>query len=250
MKAPPLTEDIAQLNGQVRTVLFDFDGTLVFHEPDSFDVISAYCTAIGQPLSPEAERHGRRTRHEYFVDPIIREQLQGASHEQFWRHFNRHLLEAIGIQGDVHTHAAEVTAQFGDMDLAYECPPSGCKTLAELRTRGYQLGLITNRNNVERFYELLDQLEMRPYFDLTLASGEVGIRKPEPGVFHAALERLQAKARESIYVGDNYWADVVGARRAGLTPVLFDPYRLFPEAGCLVLDSIDELLAWLPASSE
>ena len=61
-----------------------------------------------------------------------------------------------------------------------------------------------------------------------------------------ALERLGSRPEEAFYVGDNYWADVVGAERAGLTPVLLDPDRLFPEAACLVLKQIDELLEWLP----
>jgi len=238
--------DASSLDGKIRTVFFDFDGTLVFHEPDSFDVIGAFCSGIGQPLSPEAERQGRRTRHEYFVDPVIRDQLQDITPEQFWQHFNRYLLQSLPIKGDLDALAIEVTAQFGEMELTYECPSAGCETLAQLRKRGYGLGLITNRNDVERFYELLDEMEMRSYFDLILTSGEVGIRKPEPGVFYAAMERLQTEAGESIYVGDNYWADVVGARRAGLTPVLFDPYHLFPEAGCLALERIDDLLTWLP----
>ena len=63
---------------------------------------------------------------------------------------------------------------------------------------------------------------------------------------HLALERLGANAAESIYVGDNYWADVIGAQRAGVQPVLYDPHRLFPEADCPVLAQIDDLLAWLP----
>jgi putative hydrolase of the HAD superfamily len=99
---------------------------------------------------------------------------------------------------------------------------------------------------VERFYELLDKMELRPYFEMTLASGEVGVHKPEPGIFHEALARLGARAEESLYVGDNYWADVVGAQRAGVMPVLFDPHRLFPEADCLILERMDDLLAWLP----
>ena len=49
----------------------------------------------GQPLDAEADRQGRRTRHEYFVDPIIRDQLVGLSADEFWLHFNRHLLEAV-----------------------------------------------------------------------------------------------------------------------------------------------------------
>ncbi len=234
------------MNNSIGTILFDFDGTLVFHEPDSFDVISAFCADIGQPLSTEAERQGRRTRHSYFVDPLIRDQLADLSPEEFWQHFNRHLLEAICIEGDLDRLAEEVTARFADLELLYHCPEAGCQTLSELRTRGYGLGLITNRYNVERFYELLDRMQLQPHFDMVLAAGEVGVRKPEPGIFYAALERMDARAEHSLYVGDNYWADVVGARRAGVTPVLFDPHHLFPEADCLILERIRDLLAWLP----
>jgi HAD superfamily hydrolase (TIGR01662 family) len=230
------------VDDKITTILFDFDGTLVFHEPDSFAVISAFCAEIGQPLSARAERLGRRTRHEYFVDPVIRDQLNGLSRDQFWQHFNRHLLEAVCIGGDLDRLAAEVTAQYADLELIYNCPEAGHRTLTELRTRGYGLGLITNRNNVERFYELLDEMDLRSYFDVTLASGEVGVRKPEPGIFYAALDRIGARAGESLYVGDNYWADVIGAQRAGATPVLFDPHHLFPEAECLVLERIEDLL--------
>jgi HAD superfamily hydrolase (TIGR01549 family) len=230
----------------VSTVFFDFDGTLVFHEPDSFDLISTFCADIGQPLDPEAQHRGRRFRHGYFVDPIIRDRLNQFSADEFWWHFNRYLLEAVGIQGDLDHLAAEVTERVQEIALIYHCPDAGCQTLTELRTRGYGLGLITNRSNVERFYELLDAMELRPYFDMILASGEIGIHKPEPGIFDIALERLDAQAEQSIYVGDNYWADVVGAQRAGLTPMLLDPDHLFPEAECTILANIDELLAWLP----
>jgi HAD superfamily hydrolase (TIGR01662 family) len=234
------------VNDSVRTVLFDFDGTLVFHEPDSFDMISTFCAEIGQPLSAEAEWRGRRTRHAYFVDPVIREQLSKFGPGEFWLHFNRCLLEAVSIDGDLDELAEEVTDRVASTKLSYHCPEEGRHTLTELRKRGYGLGLITNRENVDHFYELLDQLELGPYFDLTLASGEVGIHKPEPGIFHAALERMNATPGESIYVGDNYWADVIGAQRAGVTPVLLDPQRLFPEADCLILDKIDDLLSMLP----
>jgi putative hydrolase of the HAD superfamily len=48
-------------------------------------------------------------------------------------------------------------------------------------------------------------------------------------------------AHETIYIGDNYYADVVGARRAGLRPVLYDPQGVFPEADCAIIKSFDEL---------
>jgi putative hydrolase of the HAD superfamily len=230
----------------VSTVFFDFDGTLVFHEPDSFDIIKAYCAEIGQPLDAESERRGRRVRHQYFVDPDIRDAIDGLPPDQFWRHFNRHLLKAVGTQGDLDRLAADVTARIQDIELIYRCPEAGCHTLTELRARGYGLGLITNRANVARFYDLLDGMALRSHFDMVLASGEVGISKPEPGIFAAALERMGAQADQSLYVGDNYWADVVGASRAGITPVLLDPYQLFPAMGCLTVERIEDLLAWLP----
>ena len=234
------------MNNSIRTALFDFDGTLVFHEPDSFGIIRAYCTEIGQSLTPEAEHQGRRMRHQYFVDPEIATRLRSFSPDQFWSDFYRYLLAAVGVDGDLDRHAAEMMDLAADLSFTYYCPEAGCQTLTELRDRGYKLGLITNRDSVEGFHGVLDKTDLWPYFDLILASGEVGIRKPEPGIFYTALERLGSRADEAFYVGDNYWADVVGAEHAGLTPVLLDPDRLFPEAGCLVLDRIDGLLEWLP----
>jgi putative hydrolase of the HAD superfamily len=234
------------VNNSIDTVLFDLDGTLVFHEPDSLEVLGAFCTEIGQPLNAKVRWQVLRTRHEYFVDPKVREELGRFSPDQFWQHFNRRLLAAAGIQGDLDHLAREITRRIGELDFGYYCPEHGLQTLIELRQRGYGLGLITNRENVERFHELLDLTQLRPYFDLLLASGEVGVSKPNPGIFHAALDRMGTTAGRSLYIGDNYWADVVGAQRAGLTPVLLDPYRVFPEADCLILDRTDDLLAWLP----
>jgi FMN phosphatase YigB (HAD superfamily) len=69
--------------------------------------------------------------------------------------------------------------------------------------------------------------------------------KPEPGLFEHAVKLANVTAREAVYVGDNYFADVVGARRAGLTPVLVDPRGVFPEADCITIKTFDELGAIL-----
>jgi HAD superfamily hydrolase (TIGR01662 family) len=243
--------NLHQLGGEpvainsIRAVFFDFDGTLVFQLPDSWDVIRAFCAEIGQPLGAEAERRGRRARHEYFADPRLVERYASLSSDGFWWDFNRYLLQVAGVTGDLDCLAEELAARFGDAETVYHCPEACGHTLAELHARGYRLGLITNRNNVERFYELLEQTALQPHFDLIIAAGEVGVRKPEPGIFDAALQRIGVTPAESLYVGDNYWADVLGARRAGVTPALLDPYRLFPEADCLILEQIEDLLAWL-----
>jgi HAD superfamily hydrolase (TIGR01509 family) len=235
---------------EVQVVFFDLDGTLLFHEPDSMDVIARFCADIGQPLSGEQERLGRRVRHEYFVDPVIRDQIAELSSDEFWHHFNRHMLDAMEIDGDLDALADTLTARFDDVELTYHVPNAARHTLDGLRNRGYPLGVLTNRENVMRFQELLDALDLRRHFDVALASGDVGEAKPHPAIFYAALEHTGAAAGRCIYVGDNYWADVIGAERAGLRPVLIDPLGIFPEAECLILERIEDLLAWLPARRE
>jgi FMN phosphatase YigB (HAD superfamily) len=55
------------------------------------------------------------------------------------------------------------------------------------------------------------------------------------------LKHANLTAQEVVYVGDNYFADVVGSRRAGLTPVLYDPNTIFPEADCATIKSFTQL---------
>jgi putative hydrolase of the HAD superfamily len=69
--------------------------------------------------------------------------------------------------------------------------------------------------------------------------------KPETLIFERALELAGTSAHETMYIGDNYFADIVGSRRAGLTPVHYDPIRLFPEAECTVIKSFAEIPALL-----
>lgn len=229
----------------IRAVFFDLDGTLVFHEPDSYEVVAAFCAEIGQPLSQEAWRRGRRARHEYFADPILRKGRIGLPPDEFWRQYNRHVLSQFGIKGDLDSLVEEIGRRFAGIETVYRCPDTARRTLAELRANGYRLGMITNREDMERFHAQIDELGLRPYFDCLVAAGEAGVSKPDPAIFHLALERAGVPAGQTLYVGDNYWADVVGAERAGLGVVLLDPHRLFPEAGCPVLDEIQDLLTWL-----
>jgi len=233
------------IDGCVQLVFFDLDGTLVFHQPDSFEVIAAFCREIGQPVSEPAWRRGRRARHEYFIDPVIREQLAGVSRDEFWRRYNLHMLTMLGIQGDLEALAVEIGGRFATLEMVYHCPEAGCDTLRTLQARGYRLGMITNREDRARFEGHLDRLGLRGYFDVVLTAGEAGTSKPDPAIFRLALERAGVPAEQALYVGDNYWADVVGAQRAGLRAALLDPYHLFPEADCLVLERIEDLLAWL-----
>ena len=113
------------------------------------------------------------------------------------------------------------------------------KILAKLQQEGFRLGVISNRSNP--FDEQLEELGIGTFFEYSLAAGTIDAWKPNPLIFQYALTKMNVKPEQAVYVGDNYFADVVGARNAGLKPILIDPVNLFPEANCTVIESISDL---------
>ena len=67
---------------------------------------------------------------------------------------------------------------------------------------------------------LLEAAGLAPHLEFVLDSAEIGVEKPDPRIFHAATDRLGLPPAACAYVGDIYEIDVVGAERAGLSPVL------------------------------
>ena len=100
-------------------------------------------------------------------------------------------------------------------------------TLKTLRERGLVLGLITTMGS--DMNPILSKLDLQHYLQFTVSSKEVGVDKPHPPIFLAALERAGVDASAAIYVGDQYETDVIGARGVGIKPILIDRYDLLPE---------------------
>ena len=82
-------------------------------------------------------------------------------------------------------------------------------------------------------------------FESITDSGIVGVEKPRPEIFAAALKTMQARAEESLYVGDVYSVDYVGASNAGMQAVLFDVAGAYHDRKLPRVDSLDALEIWL-----
>jgi putative hydrolase of the HAD superfamily len=79
-------------------------------------------------------------------------------------------------------------------------------------------------------------------------SGNVGHEKPHPAIFEAALREMKASAAESLYVGDVYSVDYVGARQAGMQAVLFDVAGAYRDREFPRVESLAGLEGWLKKS--
>ena len=116
-------------------------------------------------------------------------------------------------------------------------------TITMLREHHLKLAIVSNWD--ESLQSHCDDLGMTPLFDTIVGSSYVGYEKPDPRIFAIALERLGVKPDQALHVGDMYVSDVVGARRAGILPVLLDRFDLQPDADCLRVRTLDQLAALL-----
>ena len=85
---------------------------------------------------------------------------------------------------------------------------------------------------------MLRELGLARHLQLVLDSHIEGVEKPDPEIFRRALARLSLSAPRTVYVGDIYSIDALGARAAGLTPVLLDPLGGYADADCAIRTSV------------
>jgi len=123
--------------------------------------------------------------------------------------------------------------------------PDASTTLSSIRASGLRLGLITN-GSLRMQSRKLESLALPILFDTILISDVEGVSKPDPRIFHRALERLATNPAQAVFVGDHPDVDVAGARAAGMQAI----WRRDPHVTCVVeadgvIDELGDLLTWL-----
>jgi HAD superfamily hydrolase (TIGR01549 family) len=147
------------------------------------------------------------------------------------------------MRDDVHAH---LDSEFADAALWFREFPGARDGLRELADAGMRLGVISNADGLigQRLAEL-EILQVGPgagvEVECVIDSGNVGVMKPDPRIFHIALDAMGIHAAHAVYVGDMPGIDVVGARKAGMVPVLMDPYELHLTADYDRVGSLGEL---------
>jgi HAD superfamily hydrolase (TIGR01549 family) len=223
---------LSSLN-KIKAVLFDLDGTLRFNLPAPGEVFIEHVRNLGLQASEEQRIISERWEYEYFASSLeVQEDYVKYKDDRnaFWVNFTKRRLLSLGLHVDqAHELAPRVSEH---MNSVYKpqvhIPDEVHALLKHLQESGYILGVVSNRD--VSFQDELTELKLDLYFQFAIAAGEVNSYKPDAAIFQHALRLSGTSAGETMYVGDNYYADIVGALRAGLRPVLYDPSGLFPES--------------------
>ena len=227
-----------------KAVFFDLDGTLRHNMPSSADAFDEKARELGMTVSDESARTAGRWEHRYWASSDqLREDSEKYSHNEdaFWKNYTQRRLSALGATAaQVAEYTPPIRLYMRDEYKGKDwVPPELHTVLPALRDAGIKLGVLSNRRTP--FIEHMEALALAEYFGFIKAAGELGSWKPNPKVFTPLLDHFNVSPAESIYVGDNYYADVVGARAAGMKPVLYDPRGIFPDADCTRIESFNQL---------
>ncbi len=94
--------------------------------------------------------------------------------------------------------------------------------LDAMRGTGVPVAIVSNSEGM--LDDLFGALGIAKHFDAVLDSGKLGVEKPDPRIFQAALARFGVPAGRALHLGDTYATDIAGAHAAGLRAALIDPY--------------------------
>jgi len=156
----------------------------------------------------------------------------------FWRRYLERVCALAGAERPSRFAAAELYEAFARPDL-WRVFPDVVPALERLTASGHKLAVVSNWD--ERLPQLLERLDLARWFDVVVVSATIGVEKPHPRIFEAALEGLQLDAATVVHVGDRQLDDVEGAEAAGLSALRLD------RRGGGDLASLDELVERLQA---
>ena len=225
-----------------KAVLFDAGNTLIWLDhPYIVQVLREHGAETTMEALMEAEYGAKLQLDELARNGKLDDDTRGkVFFDVIFRHVGVH-------ESAVSSVAQRLLARHAEKNLWGNVRERTVETLEELRRRGYRLGVISNADG--RAEEALDVAGLRGHFELVVDSGLVGIDKPDPRIFHLALERMGVHPRDAVYVGDIYEIDVQGARAAGMRAILIDPLWKWDDRDCERIRGIHDLLDVLPAAA-
>lgn len=232
----------------VKAVFFDLDGTLRIVTPTSSNAFVKWGRETGFcPMTNAEAKKFKLDLHYYWGSPNfeVDKDMERLGRKAFWPFYYERMMRMAGIEEKwvKETAVSFQTWNRNENKSKVSLVEGGLKTLNKLKQSGYKLGLLSNRE--ETLHHLVTDLGMDGIFDVVKSAGEYKVWKPHPQIFANFLAEKPFKgiaAKNCIYVGDNYFADGLGAKKAGLTPILYDPEKLYTKKKLARIEHMSKLI--------
>ncbi len=214
----------------IKFIFFDVGNTLLFPNRNR---IHAPLAERGLTPDPDLLRALERSTKNQFDARMAQD---GSTDHSFWWMFYNHLLAEIGLNGDaVRDQLVTSIRNSANWD---QILPGTREHLEQIGAR-YKIGVISNADG--KIEEVLRRCNIADCFRTITDSGLVGYEKPHPEIFRRALLEMKATPEESLYVGDVYSVDYLGATGAGMKAILMDVPGAYCDKGLPRIESLQEL---------
>ncbi len=204
-------------------VFFDVGNTLIHPEPSVGQVCAEILRAAGHDFPVDQIDALLPLVDDYYEDRYRQDDTFWTSDEgaaDVWVGMYSLLCRRLHLpESEAPGLARAVYDSFGSASRwrAYE---DVIPAMRRLRAGGMKLGIISNWDT--RLEGVLNGLGIGELVDTVVCSAVVGLRKPDPRIFELACAQAGVRPERSAHIGDHMYADVIGARAAGMTPILID----------------------------
>ena len=223
---------------KITHVFFDLDHTLWDYETNSINALHELVVHFEFDQQVSSER---------FIE------VYQKVNEKYWRKFNsgkidREYIKKFRFPEVLKKLNIESKAQTTELNEFFlqNCStrptvmPYAHETLAYLKDK-YPLAIITN-GFPEAQHPKMKSSGLDKYFGDLVISHEVGYRKPDPEIYHLAMERLNAKPGTSVMIGDNPKTDIRGAEKVGMKAIFYNPKGTSRSVTQWQIQSLEELI--------
>jgi putative hydrolase of the HAD superfamily len=216
---------------QPKVILLDAVGTLFGVRGSVGEVYSAIAQDFGVQVQAEALNDAFLQAFAAFPPPVF----PGATSDEIpycefeWWH---RVAELTFRQVGAFEQFANFTEFFDELYQHFATAepwfiyPDVLPALEQWRRIGIQLGIVSNFDS--RLNHVLDALKLREFFTSITISTQIGVAKPDPQIFTAALEKHYCDAQDAWHIGDSFRQDYEGARAAGLRAILIERTSQIP----------------------
>jgi putative hydrolase of the HAD superfamily len=218
-----------------RVIFFDIGNTLLF--PNRTKML-APIASVRHPTLAQWQALERRTKTEF--DQGMR---SGRVDHGFWWIFHSNLLDELDDAASGRDGLVQRLVENTQNSANWDQILPGTRAGLERIRKKFRIAVISNADG--KIEQVLSRCGIADCFESITDSGIVGFEKPRPEIFEAALKTMKARAEESLYVGDVYSVDYIGATNAGMRAVLFDVTGAYRDRHEPRVESVEQLESWL-----
>ncbi len=234
----------------IQAIFFDLGKTLIYPQNDWPPVLADSVQALTQTLIDnhvDIDAHRFAQEFHLRLDQYYRRREKSLREESTFNMLQDLIKEKGSRNAPDPVLRTALNAKYSVTQQNWYIEPDAHATLQTLKKKGFKLALLSNAGDDADVQALLNQHNLKDYFNFIRTSAACGYRKPHPFMFQEAMQALRLHAKDCAMIGDTLNADILGANKLGIYSVWINR-RVSASVGeikqyapCATIESLSEL---------